>query len=236
MAWATGRPSKSIKLRNADLHELYCRAYSVFENWPHNFHQFLSKQSRGNLRLSPYDGKLDAALKKEFGSFYEHLYRDLDGAQFDFMRESFAEFLTNRLRSQSQAQGSECFPASFSETDKCITMSDAKRLLKISHRAMCDLIASGEAGFVIRNNGTTLECVLRRSDVEDIQCKFEQSLSTRALAKELGVDCESVRELARAGHLRTRWRPTVDGYHTIKFDRDSVLKLVNSNLLRSNAR
>jgi len=37
----------------------------------------------------------------EFGSFYERLYENLRGPQFDFMREAFAEFLTNRLKSQS---------------------------------------------------------------------------------------------------------------------------------------
>jgi hypothetical protein len=83
IAWATGRPSKSIKLPNKELHELYGRAYSAFENWPHNFHQFLTKQSNGEVRLNPLDGKLDTALKKEFGSFYEHPYHHLVEPQFD---------------------------------------------------------------------------------------------------------------------------------------------------------
>ena len=230
IAWATGRPSKSINLRNKDLHQLYSQAYSVFENWPGNFHQFVNKQSRGQVRLSPADGKLSTALKKEFGSLYEHLFQDLDGAQFDFMRESFAELLTARLKSQCQGSGENPWQASLSEIDKCISMAQARRLLKISHRDMFDLITSGEVGFVIRNRGTTLECVLPLSDVENLKRKFEQSLSTRDLARELGVDCEAVRELARAGHLRTRWRPAVDGYHTIKFDRDSTQELLNSGV------
>lgn len=234
MAWATGRASKSIKLRNADLHQLYCRAYSVFEDWPDNFHQFLRRQSKGEIRLNPADGKLDAALLREFRSFYEHLYRDLDEAQFDFMRESFAEYLTARLKSQCEQSLGEPL-LTLSETDKCISVAKARRLLRISHRAMSDLIASGEVGFVIRNHGTTLEYLLRLSDVENLKCKFEQSLSKRDLARELGVDCEAVRELARAGHLRTRWRPAVDGYHTMKFDHDSVTELINSGLLHDNA-
>ena len=73
-------------------------------------------------------------------------------------------------------------------------------------------------------------------DVENVKCKFEQSLSTRDLARELGVDCEAVRELARAGHVRTRWRPAVDGYHTIKFDRDSARELLNDGLIPNDVR
>jgi hypothetical protein len=177
--------------------------------------------------MNPHDGKLGTALKKEFGPLYEHLFQDLDGAQFDFMRESFAEFLTARLKSQCEEPLGEPLPA-FSETDKCISGAKARRLLKISHSAMFDLIASGEVGFVIRNHRTALECVLRLSDVENLKCKFEQSLSTRDLARELGVDCEAVRELARAGHLRTRWRPAVDGYNTMKFDRGDAEQLLRN--------
>jgi hypothetical protein len=233
IAWATGRPSKSIKLPNKDLHELYGQAYSVFENWPHNFHRFLSKQSRGQIRLNPDDGKLGTALKKEFGSFFERLHHDLDGAQFDFMRNSFAEFLTNRLRSQSHELNEEDLQASLTETDTYISVAEARRLLKISHRALSELIGTGELRFVIKNQGTTLKYLVRLSDVQDLKCKFEQSLSTRSLARILGVQCEEIRELARAGHLRARWRPAVDGYHTIKFDRDSVVELLNSGLLHN---
>jgi muconolactone delta-isomerase len=150
------------------------------------------------------------------------------------MREAFAEFLTARLKSQSEKPLGEPLPT-FSETAKCISIAKARHLLKISHRAMSDLIASGEVGFVIRNHGTALECLLRLSDVENVKCKFEQSLSTRSLARILGVECEEIRELARAGRLRMRWRPAVDGYHTIKFDRDSVVELLNSGLLHTNA-
>lgn len=230
MAWATGRPSKSIKLPNKSLHELYGQAYSVFENWPHNFHQFLTQQSKGRVRLNPDDGKLGTALKREFGSLYEHLFQDMDEAQFDFLREAFAEFLTARLKSQAEDQFVHPLVPN-SATDKLISVAKARRLLRITHRAMSDLIASGEVGFVIRNRGTTLECVLRLSDVENLKCKFEQSLSTRDLARELGVDCEVVRELARTGQLKTRQRTAVDGYHTMKFDRDSVQELLTSGLI-----
>jgi hypothetical protein len=121
--------------------------------------------------------------------------------------------------------------ASFSETDTYISVAEARRLLKISHRAMTELIATGELRFAIKNQGTTLKYLVRLADVENLKCKFEQSLSTRSLARILGVECEEIRELSRAGHLRARWRPAVDGYHTIKFDRDSVVELLNSGLL-----
>lgn len=235
MAWATGRPARSIKLQNNDLHTLYTRSYAVFENWPHKFHQFLRDYSKGESRFDPCDGKIGTALTREFGPLYQRLYRDLDGSQFDFMRDSFAEFLTNRLKLQSLVLGTEPSPGSFSETDQYISMAEARRLLRISRRTMSDLIATGEVGAAIKNQGTSLRLVLRLFDVENVNRKFEQSLTTRALAKELGVECEVVRDLARAGHFRTRWRPAVDGYRTIKFDRDSVQELLSSGLIHNPA-
>jgi hypothetical protein len=77
MSWATGRSSKSIKLRNEELHTYITKAHQVFENWPHNFHQFLDKKSKGGVRFNPRDGRLDTALKEEFGALFKRLYRDL---------------------------------------------------------------------------------------------------------------------------------------------------------------
>jgi muconolactone delta-isomerase len=222
LAWATGRPSRSIKLRNTQLHTLFTKAHKVFENWPHNFHQFVEVQSKGKKRFNPHGGELHTALKREFGSFYGRLYEDLPGHQFDFMREAFAQFLTNRVKSQSEPSVIPSCGAA-----KYISVVQARRLLKITHRTMFDLIKIGKIDFVIRNEGTAMQYLLRLSDVEDLKCKFEQSVSSRILAKELGVDCEVVRELGRAGILKTRWRPAVDGYHTTKFDRHSAQELLN---------
>ena len=148
-------------------------------------------------------------------------------SQFDFMREAFAHFLTSRLKAQAELIERSSSVSSSSD-HKYISLSDGRRILKITHRAIFDLIAAGEIEFVIRNHGTTLQYLLRLPDVERMKHKFEGSLTTRGLAKELGVECEVVRDLARQGRLKTRWRPAVDGYHTIKFDRDSVQELLSS--------
>jgi len=166
-------------------------------------------------------------MKEEFGPFYDHLYQDLYSCQFDFMREAFAQFLTSRLKSQTPRSSKASTDISSGKEQKYISVTEARRLLRITHDTMFDLIAEDEIAFVIRNQGTTLKYLLRLSDVENLKVKFEQSLTARAVAKELGVDCELVRELGRAGILKTRWRPAVDGYHTIKFDRDSVQALLN---------
>jgi hypothetical protein len=168
ISWATGRPSKSIKLRNEDLHTYMTAAYQVFENWPRGFHQFLDKKSKGNVRLNPRDGKLDTALKEEFGALVKQLYGDLPGSQFDFLREAFAQYVNNRLR--AQYKNVDGFSSvSLSEDDKCITVTEARRLLKISHDSLLDLLKAGEIAFAMRNQDRTLRFLLRLADIERVK-------------------------------------------------------------------
>jgi hypothetical protein len=226
MSWATGRHSKSIKLRNEDLHTHITKAYQVFHSWPHNFHQFLDEKSQGDVRFNPRDGKLDTALKEEFGALFKRLYCDLQGPQFDFLRDAFAQYLNHRLRAQCEDGGRvSSLPAS--DDDKCISVTEARRLLKISHDSILDLVKTGEIAFVIENQDTTLRYLLRLADVESVKIKYEEALGLRELSKQLGVDHSVIRRLVREGHLRRTSRRTVDGYHTPKFDVDMARGLLH---------
>ncbi len=222
ISWATGRPSKSIKLRNAELHKIFAKAHAAFENWPHNFHQFLSKQSRGEIRLNPCYGKLDTALKREFGSFYDCLYQDLVGRQFDFMREAFTQFLNVRLHSQCQSPTRNSSAHKVRDSDKYLSVTDARRSLKITSKAVFDLMAGGEIRGAITNGSQGPELGLNAIDIERLRIEFDQSITPRDLAKRLGVDCETVRELARKGLLQARSRRSIDGYNTLRFGRGAA--------------
>ena len=226
MSWATGRPSKSIKLRNDDLHTYITKAYQVFENWPHNFHQFLDKKSKGEVRLNPRDGKLNTALKEEFGTLFKRLYSDLRGSQFDFLREAFAQHLSNRLR--AQYEGVNWVSSVPADDDKYISVTEARRLLKISHDSILELVKSGEIGFTIRNQNETLHYLMRLVDIESVRIKYEQALGIRELAKHLGVDHTLISRLVQEGKLRRKSRRTVDGYHAPKFDVNAARKLLDA--------
>jgi hypothetical protein len=91
---------------------------------------------------------------------------------------------------------------------------------------MFDLIKTGEIDFVIRSEGMALPYLLRLSDVENVKDKFEQAISSHVLAKQLGVDCETIHLLTNAGYLQAKARRAGDGYHTIRFDPDSAEKLL----------
>ena len=229
MSWATGTPSKSIELRNEDLHTRITKAYQVFQNWPHNFHQFLNAKSKGNVRLNPRDGKLDTALKEEFGPLFKRLYGDLQGCQFDFLREAFAQYLTTRLRAQCE-DGDRPSSLPASDDDKYISVTEARRLLKISHDSLLHLVKTGEIAFAVMNEESTLHYLLLLADVENVKVKYEQALGSRELAKQLGIDHNIIRRLVKEGHLRRNSRRTVDAYHISKFDVDAARRLLGSTM------
>jgi len=228
MSRATGRPSKSITLRNDELHTYITAAYQVFENWPQNFHQFLNAKSKGNVRLNPRDGKLDTALKEEFGTLFKRLYRDLQEPQFDFLREAFAQYLNHRLRAQYE-RGDGLFGASAFKDDKYISLTKARRLLKLSHDSLLDLVKTGEIAFAIRNQDRTVCYLLRLKDVETVKMQYEQALGSRGLAKELGVDQTTINRLVQEGQLRRKSRRTIDGYNSPKFEADAARRLLRKN-------
>jgi hypothetical protein len=143
------------------------------------------------------------------------------------MREAFAEFLTDRIKSQSEpSAAADSVPSC--DVGAYISVAQARRLLKITHRAIFDLIKAGEVDFVIRNEGTALRYLLRLSDVENVKDKFERAITSRTLARQLGVDCREIRQLAKVGHLKSKSRRVVDGYYTIKFDADTAEKLMQT--------
>jgi hypothetical protein len=225
MSWATGRPSKSIKLRNEDIHPYITNAYQVFENWPHNFHQFLDKKSKGDVRFNPRDGKLDTALKEEFGTLFKRLYCDLRESQFDFLRDAFAQYLNHRLRAQYENVDG-FFSVPEPDDDKYITVTEARRLLKISHNSILDLVKTGEIAFAIRNQDGFVRYLLRLIDVETVKMQYAQALGSRALAKELGVDQTIINRLVQEGQLRRKSRRTIDGYNSPKFEADAARRLL----------
>lgn len=182
ISWATGSPSKSIKWLNKDLHNLYARTFSVFENWPNNFYRFLSEQSAGEGKHIPHNGKLDTALKREFSSFYEGLYKRMPESRYDFLRNGFVEFLAARLNPNSAYS----FRARFDSADqKYISVSEARRILRVNHQSLVELIKAGEIEYIIRHENEGLLYLVNLSDIKKIESSFTQTLSRPTIDKDL---------------------------------------------------
>lgn len=219
ISWPTGRPSKSIKLSNKELHGLYAKAYSVFDDWPIHFFQFLKERSRGSVRLQPHDGKLDTALKREFGFIYESLYQDLEGSQFDFLRKAFTKFLTDRMNSGAQTATEHSSAGTSTESAIYVSLANARRSLKITNAALFNLMTAGEIRCAILKGRRSPELAVRVVDIERLKSEFEESMTCRAFAKALGVNCQTVRKFAKKGLVKPRARRSTDAFNTLRFDK-----------------
>lgn len=108
--------------------------------------------------------------------------------------------MNNRLRAQCEnVVGLSSVPVS--DDDKYITVTEARRLLKLSHDTMLDLVKAGEIAFAIKHQDRTLRYLLRRADVARVKLKYEQVLGSRELAKQLIVDHSVISQLVPEGHL-----------------------------------
>ena len=116
------------------------------------------------------------------------------------------------------------FPAS---DDKYISVTEARRLLKLCHDSILDLVRIGEIAFAITNQARSLRYLLRLADVETVRSNYEEVLGSRELAKHLGVDHKVISRLIEEGHLRRKLRRTVDGYRAPKFDVDTARRLLH---------
>ena len=232
ISWATGRPSKSIKLSNSDLHELYAQAYSVFDDWPMNFFEVLKRRSKGGARLQPHDGKLDTALKREFGSFYECLYQDLEGSQFDFLRKAFTRFLTDRMNSHAQTATEQRSAGTSTESAIYVSLANARRSLKITNAALFTLMTAGEIRCAIVNGRRSPELAVSGVDIERLRSEFDESMTGRAVAKALGVNCQTIRKLATQGSIKSRPRRSTDSFNTLRFDKRAAEEFLRNSQAR----
>ena len=105
-------------------------------------------------------------------TFIAGLEGDLRGLQFGFLRAAFAQYLTSRLKTHHEdVVGFSSVP--LSDHDKYITVTEARRLLKLSHDSLLDLMKNGKIAFAIRDQARTVCYLLRLPDVENVKMQYE---------------------------------------------------------------
>jgi hypothetical protein len=138
--------------RNKDLHELFTKAYYVFEDWPHKYYQFL-RQWNAQQRSSTFGyQRLHSVLYKNFGKLYAGLYDKLTLIQSRFLRDAFVNYLIEEWEG--------CDLSSFIKGEdtgkhkvKYVSKSDATRLLDSDDRWINYFIDTGQLKMKVRSKG-----------------------------------------------------------------------------------
>lgn len=170
------------EMRNKELHILYRKAFSVFENWPHNFYKFLDwrrAQERNNLSR---DERLKFSLGKDFGNFYSGMYRFFPSGSFDFMKTAFGEYLlshwegayvpsTNRNRFKRSPQ--------FRGSNQYVPRVEARRLLGVNYKIIDHYVETGKLKASVRNRGKNRIFLIEVPSLAALKRELDQNMGRR---------------------------------------------------------
>jgi hypothetical protein len=142
--------------RKDDLHAILSQACAVFDDWPNHYSSFLES-------VRPRHGwaALKSGIASDFGNLYHGLYYQLLGAQFDFMRTSFEEYLVTNWDGGHVRPNK--FNGSFFEKRKYISREEASDRLHVHLSWVDGLIEERMISTVIRKGRTSLILIEAKS-------------------------------------------------------------------------
>jgi hypothetical protein len=163
-------------MRNEELHALYTKAYSVFEDWPNNYYEFLdwrrARERKG--RAARYG--LRAGLGQDFGSFYGGLYRFFSTDRYEFLRSALAEYLVGRwegmyIPSLSRWKKTPGMRGS----DRYVSRSEARQLLGVNYKLIDQYVEAGRLTALVRGSGRKRSFHIEVSSLAKLKRELDHS-------------------------------------------------------------
>jgi hypothetical protein len=213
--------------RISELHGSLSAAYSVFENWPHNYYRFLDWRRAQEGNIAPGDTRLKTGIRKEFGKFYTGLNRYLPSGRHDFMRDAFAGYLGAHWDGGHLSNLSRGGGANFDSTKgRYVSKVVARQMLGIDQKWLEHFISTGRLRAVVRNMGRKRLFLIEAESLAGLKADLEQLLGVEEVRAQLGVSDRVIIGLARNGCLRPKRGPTADGFTFWKFEQKAVTDLL----------
>jgi hypothetical protein len=159
---------------NEELHDLFTKAYSVFEDWPDNYYDFLDwRLSQTKKRLTPQNQSA-VGIYRDFGSLYVGLYRHLSSGDFDFMREGFGKYLLSRWDGNFVPSANRWkLPHTVRGGDKYVTRVEAQRRLGINYKLIDHLIEVGKIEASVLNRGGNRVFLIEASSIAKLKRELD---------------------------------------------------------------
>jgi hypothetical protein len=200
---------------NSEIHSLLNRALSVFQNWPHNFYQFLDwrKSQQGSVMKGH-------GLERDFGRFHYFLHRFLSSSNFDFMRTAYDEYV--KISWLGGYSSRSRFLKGSNLSGRYISKASASSQLGIHGSTIDKLIQNGKLDCIIKENGERPVYLIEASSLEKIKAELPNLIPLYNAASMLGMTSEQVLELLRNGVLAPLRGPGIDGYRTWVFSRSTL--------------
>lgn len=175
LSGATGK-KLAPAMNNEELHALYVRAYSVFENWPNNYYEFLDWR-RARERESPgARNKSQTGLGRDFGNFYGGLYRYFSTGAFDFLRDGFGHYLVSRWEGKFVPSVNRWkLPRPLRGGDRYVSRFEARRLLGLNYEQIDHFIGMGKLKASVLNGGRKRLFLVEVSSLAALKRELERS-------------------------------------------------------------
>jgi len=199
---------KPLKGKSRDIHERLLQAFSVFEYWPRNFHNFIDQHQSMNKRTG---------VVANLGSLYQRLRRL---PQFTLVAQVLGKEFENYMLGRwdrGYLKKIRCIG-----TDgKYIPLVKASRILHMHYHLLERLVSEGKVKAVIRKTGRTRLFLIEAADVEKLRLERDKSLSLQPAARLLGVSQLDLLRLVEH-HLIVPTKSPMTGSKGWEFDKDNL--------------
>jgi DNA-binding transcriptional MerR regulator len=185
----------ALKSVNAEIHALLCAAVAVFNNWPHNYFNFLEQRKSQVLNPRSVTG-----LGKDFAQYKIAPYQYLPSPQLEFMRAAFEEYVASKWDGGYVTQVKRLGP-DVREHSRYISRKDAARILNMGVEGIDRLISVGKLRAVVRDRNNFRSILVERTSVAPVKYELEHSLYRNQVINLLGVTKQRIVELVEFGLL-----------------------------------
>lgn len=183
-------------LKNAAVHDLLCKAISVFHNWPDNYFSFLDWR-----RIASNPTTRPGGVRKDFGGYKYALYDYLAGRPFDFLRHGFEQYLITKWDGGYISNLSRLGKKP-NASKKFTSKREVKRLLNVSTEKVDQLLQAGKLTGVIKPKGNTRVMLIETTSIHKLKCERNDILSPGQASKLLGINGKQISALVKCGLLK----------------------------------
>lgn len=203
--------------RNAEIHILLNKAFSVFEDWPHNYFSFLDWRRAQDNKVVAVGG-----LTKDFGNYGSALFHQLSSPAFDFLRDTFDEYLSTDWKG-----GYASSIKRLGRRDKkYVSRFDAAAKLRMTPEKIDDLITCGKLKGVIQRERKKRRFLVETSSIEQYGRELDDQIGLSEVTRLLKLSPLPVLSLVEHECLRPLRGRTVDQHKKWKFSRKEVKHLL----------
>lgn len=215
--------------KNEEVHSMLVRGFSVFEDWPQRFNQFL-EWKRSHRKDTPKWG-----INQDFGGFFAQLKSSLSNSGFDFLRVAFEEYL------KAQWDGGLVFDRLLRLTKhtgnsrRYLSQKEVIQELRLGEDVLNRLIEEGVLKSTARLNKKRKVLLFDRENVEEVKQILETLLPASEVATILDVRLETVIELIQKGGLTAFDGPTAGAHRYWKISTDEIKRVysvIDGNLAK----